>query len=157
MEIRLRFLYAVATAFMLVSMCIAQSGDWSAVQALAPGEQIKVAVQNGSFLRGRFQSASDRGLVVSVGDGQETIVRESIRNVAVRGKSHRGRNALVGAAIGAGAGLGMGVAIDSCSKSTSLCTTGNKGKAILTPAIAAIGAAIGAALPSGGWHKVYAK
>src|SRR5215831_16304309 len=46
----LRFLCVGATAFMLASMCLAQSGDWSAVRALSPGEQIKVAVQNGSVL-----------------------------------------------------------------------------------------------------------
>jgi hypothetical protein len=145
----------VAVVFLLVAVGVAQSGDWNAVQALAPGESIKVVLQNGSTSHGKFQSASDSGLVIDAGAGQETLSRESVRRISIKHNGHRGRHALIGAAIGAGAGLGIGVAIDGDCSKTSIVCTGNKGKAILTPVFAVIGAAVGAALPSGGWREVY--
>ena len=147
----------VAVVFLLVVVGVAQSGDWATVQALAPGESIKVALQDGGSIRGKFQSASDTGLIIAAGAGQKTLSRDNIRSVSVKHNGHRGRHALIGAAIGAGAGLGMGVAVDNDCTKTSFVCTGNRGKAILTPVFALIGAGIGAVLPAGGWRKVYAK
>ena len=147
----------VAVVFLLVVVGVAQSGDWATVQALAPGESIKVALQDGGSIRGKFQSASDTGLIIAAGAGQKMLSRDNIRSVSVKHNAHRGRHALIGAAIGAGAGLGMGVAVDNDCTKTSFVCTGNRGKAILTPVFALIGAGIGAALPAGGWRKVYAK
>jgi hypothetical protein len=144
----------VAVVFLLVVVGIAQSGDWATVQALAPGEQLKVALQNGGTVRGKFQSASDTDLMIAGAAGQKPLTRENVRSVSIK-HSHRGRHALIGAAIGAGAGLGLGVAVDNDCTKTSIVCTGNRGKAILTPAFALIGAGIGAALPSGGWQHVY--
>ena len=116
---------------------------------------MKVALQNGSATHGKFRSANNTGLMIATEAGEETLSRENIRSVSVKHNGHRGRHALIGAAIGAGAGLGIGVAIDNdCTKNLIVCT-GNKGKAILTPAFAVIGAAIGAALPAGRWREVY--
>jgi hypothetical protein len=146
----------VAVVFLLVVVGVAQSGDWATVQALAPGEQIKVALQNGDTIHGKFQSASETDLVVARAAGQKPLTRENVRSVSIK-HSHRGRHALIGAAIGAGAGLGLGASIDNDCTKTSFVCTGNRGKAILTPAFALIGAGIGAALPSGGWQHVYVK
>jgi hypothetical protein len=147
----------VAVVFLLVVVGVAQSGDWATVQALAPGESIKVALQDGGSIRRKFQSANDTGLIIAAGAGQKTLSRDNIRSISVKHNGHRGRHALIGAAIGAGAGLGMGVAVDNDCTKTSFVCTGNRGKAILTPVFALIGAGIGAALPAGGWRKVYAK
>jgi len=126
------------------------------VQALAPGEQIKVALQNGGTIHGKFQSASETDLVIARAAGQKPLTRENVRSVSIK-HSHRGLHALIGAAIGAGAGLGLGASIDNDCTKTSFVCTGNRGKAILTPAFALIGAGIGAALPSAGWQHVYVK
>lgn len=151
------FLTNVAVVFLLAAVGFAQSGDWATVQALPPGESIKVALQNGSTPHGKFQSATDSNLVIDSGSAQQTLSRENVRSVSVKHNGHRGRHALIGAAIGAGAGLGIGIAVDNdCTKNSIVCT-GNRGKAILTPVFALIGAGIGAALPSGGWQKVYPK
>ena len=141
--------------FLLIAICNAQTSDWATVQALAPGESMKVALQNGSTAHGKFQSASNTGLMIGSGARQETLSRENIRSVSVKHNGHRGRHALIGAAIGAGVGLGIGVAVDNDCTKTSIVCTGNRGKAILTPVFALIGAGIGAALPAGGWHEVY--
>jgi hypothetical protein len=145
----------VVVVLLLIAVGNAQTGDWATVQALAPGESIKVALQNGSTTHGKFQSASNTGLMIGSGARQETLLRENIRSVSVKHNGHRGRHALIGAAIGAGAGLGIGIAVDNDCTKTSIVCTGNRGKAILTPAFALIGAAFGAALPAGGWREVY--
>jgi hypothetical protein len=147
----------VAVVLLLAAVGFAQSGDWATVQALPSGESIKVALQNGSAPHGKFQSATESNIVIGSGSSQQTLARENVRSVSVKDHGHRGRHALIGAAIGAGAGLGLGIAVDNdCTKNSFVCT-GNRGKAILTPVFALIGAGIGAALPSGGWQKVYAK
>jgi hypothetical protein len=47
-----------------------------------------------------------------------------------------------------------GIAVDHCTP-TVIVFTDNKGKAILTPGFALLGAGIGALLPAGGWREVY--
>jgi hypothetical protein len=146
----------LAVVFLLVLVGAAQSGDLATMQALPPGEQIKVALQNGGTIRGKFQSASETDLMIAGAAGQKPLARENVRSVSIK-YSHRGRHALIGAAIGAGVGLGLGAAVDNDCTKTSIVCTGNRGKAILTPVFALIGAGIGAALPSGGWQQVYTK
>lgn len=134
-------------------LCLGQS-DWSAVERLTSGQELKVILQDGASRRGSFESATDNGVVVRSGKGEQTLSRDQVTRILIEWKSHRRRNALIGAGIGAGAGLGAGASVDHCSKNSIVCT-GNKGKAILTPAFALIGAGIGALIPSGGWRQVY--
>jgi hypothetical protein len=68
----------------------------------------------------------------------------------VKGKGHRGRNALIGLGIGAGAGLAIGAGEDS--KSNQL---GPRcGKDVLTPLGGIIGAGMSAIIPRG-FHETY--
>lgn len=134
--------------------CLGQS-EWNVVQQLTSGQEVKAVLKAGGSRRGSFESADNSGIVIRSRKGEQTLSRDQVARVLVKGKGHRGRHALVGAAIGAGAGLGAGAAIDNdCSKTSFFCT-GNKGKAILTPVFGLIGAGIGALLPSGGWREVY--
>ena len=73
----------------------------------------------------------------------------------LQGRGHRGRHALIGAAIGAGVGLGKGASIDSDCSATAVVCTENKGKAIGAPLFALLGAGIGALPPAGGWQELY--
>lgn len=135
-------------------LCVAQS-EWNVLQQLTSGEQVKVVLTDGASRRGTFQSANDSAVVIHSGKGEQMLQRDQVDRVLVKGRSHRKRNALIGAGIGAGAGLGAGAAIDNdCSKTSIICT-GNKGKAILTPVFGLLGAGIGALIPSGGWREVY--
>src|SRR6266478_8396819 len=94
-------------------------------------------------------------ILLRVAGEDRSIARETVRRVSLETNSHRGKHALIGAAIGAGGGLGAGIAIDNdCSPNAIVCT-GNQGKAILTPAFALLGAGIGALLPAGGWREIY--
>jgi hypothetical protein len=82
--------------------------DWSAVQALPPGEKIVVRTKDGDRLTGRFDSASD--LLVNFTDGRKKIslTRESVRRVQLDRGNSRVKGMLVGAAIGGGVGFAVG-------------------------------------------------
>ena len=86
----------------------AASGDWSAVQALSPGQKVVVRTKDGDRLTGRFDSATD--LLINFTDGRRKIslTRESIRRVQLDRGNSRLKGFLVGAAIGAGAGFAAG-------------------------------------------------
>lgn len=146
--------FGLAIAALSSHTCIGQS-DWNVVQQLTPGQEVKIVLKDGGSRRGAFQAANDTGVVVHLGESDQTFSREQVTRIRVKSKGHRGRNVLIGAGIGAGAGLGAGAAIDNDCSKTSIVCTGNKGKAILTPVFGLLGAGIGALLPSGGWHEVY--
>ena len=145
--------FTVLFTVLIPSSCLAQAGDWNVVQQLSSNQAIRVVLDNRKSYHGNFQSATEAAIVIHSGEGEQTLLRSNIHRVSLKGHSHRGRNALIGAGIGAGAGLGAGVAIDNDCSKTSIVCTGNKGKAILTPVFALLGAGIGAMLPSGGWPR----
>jgi hypothetical protein len=83
--------------------------DWSAVQALSPGQKIVLRTMDGDRLTGRFDSANDLLLNYEEDNGRKvSLKRESVKLVQLnRGKS-RLNGALLGAAIGGGGGLALG-------------------------------------------------
>jgi hypothetical protein len=110
--------------------------DWSAVQALSPGQKIIVRTKDGDRLSGRFDSAND--LLINFTDGKKKIslTRESVRLVQLDRGNSRGKGALFGMLVGAGAGFAVGSVLYFPFKDDMVDTT--------VPAAAALGAAIGA-------------
>ena len=136
------------------SHCRAEN-PWNNLKQLSPGQQVRLLVNGNKSLTGQFQSVTDDAVIIHVNGADQTLSRSNVQEVSSRRPGHRGRHALIGAAIGAGAGLGTGAAIDNDCSSRSIVCTGNKGKAILTPVFGLIGAGVGALLPTGGWQEVY--
>jgi hypothetical protein len=136
------------------SLCGAEN-PWNNLKQLSPGQQIRVLVNSHKSFTGQFQSVTDDAVVIHANGADQMLSRSNVQEVSSRRPGHRGRHALIGAAIGAGAGLGTGAAIDNDCSSRSIVCTGNKGKAILTPVFGLIGAGVGALLPTGGWQEVY--
>jgi hypothetical protein len=136
------------------SLCGAQNPAWNNLKQLTPGQQVRVVVSNKKTFKGQFQSTTDDAIIIRSQETDQTLSRSSVQLVSRRA-GHRGRHALIGAAIGAGAGLGIGAAIDNDCSPNSIVCTGNKGKAILTPVLGLLGAGIGALLPAGGWQEIY--
>jgi hypothetical protein len=137
------------------SLRAAEKSEWSSLKQIAVGQAIKVAVKQGASSQGDFQSATEDALMLRVAGEDRSLARDTVRRVSLKTNSHRGKHALIGAAIGAGGGLGAGIAIDNdCSPNAIVCT-GNKGKAILTPVFALLGAGVGALLPASGWREIY--
>ncbi len=131
--------------------------NWESLKELANGQQIRVVLNDAKAYTGQLQAVSDEALVIRTGGGDQTFERQSILRVSSPGKSHRGRNALIGLAVGAGAGVAVGVASPelgqgkcaqgSCTNAASAALGGFVG--------AAVGTGLGAVLPTGGWHDVY--
>jgi hypothetical protein len=113
-------------------------GDWSAVQALAPGEKLVVRTRDGDRIAARFVSASDILLVVRHDETDMSFARDDVRLVQLnRGKS-RLRGALFGAAVGGGAGFATGSILYFPFRDDMVGAT--------VPAFTALGAGVGAAL-----------
>ena len=133
----------------------AENPEWNNLKQLSLGQQVRVQLNDSKFSKGQFQSVSDDAIINRAKGADQTFHRSDEQEVSSRSSGHRACHALIGAAIGAGAGLGTGAAIDNDCTPQSIVCTGNKGKAILTPAFAVIGAGIGALLPAGGWRELY--
>jgi hypothetical protein len=128
---------------------------WDNLIQLAPGTPLRMALSSGRIIRGGLQKVMPDSLTINETASQETLSRAEIRTVQLKGKGHRGRNALIGSAIGAAGGLAVGAAIDSHDSHRGFNILPNAGKVVLTPLGAVIGAVVGVAIPTGGWREIY--
>lgn len=78
-------------------------GNWDAVERLAPGTGIVVRRTDGSDLRGDFENANADGIRLRTGDGDETLVPQSMVQEV---RAERDDGNWNGTLIGAGAGVG---------------------------------------------------
>lgn len=122
------------------------SASWDNLKALAPGDDVRIVLNDKKSYRGKFHSATDNAIVARLAKGDQTFDRTNILRVSTKGQSHRLRNALLGAAVGAGIMAVAGLAAPSDQKEYVY---------IGVPVVAAWGAGIGAFVPTGGWHDVY--
>lgn len=132
---------------------LAQSAaDWNVVKGLAPGTQIRTEAA-AHKVSGQVESVGDDAIVVRTGAVRETATRSQITRVAVKKPGHRKRNILIGTGVGAGLGLGVGLAAKSCTGIGCIGSTAVEAGA--PPVFAALGAIVGAVLPTGGWRDIY--
>jgi hypothetical protein len=117
------------------------------------GAEIRVTLANGKTLLGFIQRVTPESLAINATTSQETLSRQDIRRVALKRPGHRGRNTLIGLAIGTGAGLAAGAGVDSQRSPGDWLP--NFGKAVFSPLGALIGTVVGVALPTGRWREVY--
>jgi hypothetical protein len=128
--------------------------NWVNLNQLVAGSEIRVTLATGKTMRGFVQRVTPESLAINATTSQETLSRQDIRRVALKRPGHRGRNTLIGLAIGTGAGLAVGAGVDSQSRG-QYDLFPNSGKAVLSPLGALAGTVIGVALPTGGWREVY--
>jgi hypothetical protein len=131
--------------------------NWDNLKQLAPGDQVQIVLNDAKSYRGHFQLLSDEAIVVRLGSGEQTFPRETVLRVSTKGQSHRGRNALIGLAAGAGTGIVVGVASPELGQGK--CSQGSCVDAGWVAVYglwgAALGAGVGALIPTGGWHDAY--
>jgi hypothetical protein len=147
---------SIAIFLAVAAAAAAQSSaqDWDVVKALAPGTEVRVTTARS--VRGTLQSVADDSLVIQSGRGLETLARQEIVRVSVGKRGHRGRNALIGLAVGAGAGAAVGAAIFNCSGGC-FGVVRSEAAGVGAGVFGAIGAIVGAVIPTGGWRDVYKK
>lgn len=139
---------ALAIAF-AAGIAAAQSPDWAAVKGIARDVEIRVSASDGKSIRGKFQSASDDSLILAASNAEQTVARAQIKRVSTKKKSHRLRNTLIGAGIGGGTGAAIGASTHNDEGFFAIA------EEVLAPSGAALGALIGALIPTGGWRDIY--
>jgi len=127
--------------------------NWANLNQLVPGSEIRVTLATGRTQLGFVQRVTPESLAINAAASQGTLSRQDIRRVELKKLGHRGRNTLIGLAIGTGAGLAVGAGVDA--KSGPGIMFPDAGKAVLSPLGALVGTVIGVALPTGGWRDVY--
>ena len=129
--------------------------DWSRVQALGSGTEVRIALAKSNAISGKVENVTDSSLTINPGNGPQSIDRQMVVRVAVKTKARRKRSMWIGLAIGAGGGAALGgAAASTCSG--SIC--GGHGAALVgagTAGGAIIGALIGLAVSHGGWSEIY--
>lgn len=78
---------------------------WEELQGLAAGTEVEIVHGALQKMRGRLVEVRNDGLVVRTGLGEQTVAREGLLRVSLPGTARRGRNALLGAAIGGAAAM----------------------------------------------------
>ena len=144
-------LLAATFAAVLAAQQAKPIADWANLNRLVTGAEIRVTLATGKTLRGFMQRVTPESLAINATTSQETLSRTDIRRVALKRPGHRGRNTLIGLAVGTGVGLAAGAGVDSQSGGWFP----NAGKAVLSPLGALIGTVAGVAWPTGGWREVY--
>jgi hypothetical protein len=131
--------------------------NWDNLKQLAPGQPIWIVLNDAKSYKAEFQGVSSDAIVVRLATGDQAFERQSVLRISTQGKSQRGRNALIGLAVGTGAGIIVGVASPELGQgkcSQGSCIDVGQVSA-LGVAGAAAGAVLGAVIPTGGWHDVY--
>jgi hypothetical protein len=125
--------------------------NWESLKRLVPGQQIRLVLNDAKSYSGQFRAVRGEAIMARVATGEQTFERQNILRVSAKAKSRRGRNELIGAAIGAGLG-GVAVGMD-CHYGREGC--GAAGVFFGVPLAAGLGAGFAAVIPTGGWHDVY--
>lgn len=118
--------------------------DWDNLNRLAPADNLRVVANDAKSYGAKFQSVTDEALTVRLATGEQTFPREAVLRVPAKGHSDRLRNALIGAGLGA-LGLGAG------DPNREVIPAGGVGAAIGAAFLTPVGAAVAAAIPTGGW------
>ena len=89
--------------------------SWETLNHLKPGQSIQVVDTSSKKHSGTLLNVSDSAISLRVASGEQSLQKQDVRSVKLLNHSHRGRNALIGAAIGGGAGAGVGAAIGAAT------------------------------------------
>jgi len=87
------------------------AATWENLNALQPGQEIKIVPTTSKAHSGTFLSVSPTAISLEEKDGEHTIERQDVRVVELPRRGRRLRNTLIGGAIGGGAGAGIGAAV----------------------------------------------
>jgi hypothetical protein len=153
----LKILWRAVLAAALAATAVAQPAkpiaNWANLNQLVSGSEIRVTLATGKTLRGFVQGVTPDSLAINATTSQETLSRQDIRRVSLKRPGHRGRNTLIGLAIGAGGGLAVGAVAVSRTRPGAMFR--NIGYAVFPPLGALVGTVIGVALPTGQWRDVF--
>ncbi len=146
--------YSLYVALMLSTVLIAAplraaKSDWSGLKTLKPNVKVRIVLNDSKTYEGPLRRVNEEGITVQQAAGEQTFARKDILRVYLRGDNHRGRNLAIGAGFGA---IVAGLALIGNNVIARYPGFGNGWP---FPAGIGLGAGIGLAIPTGGWHLVY--
>jgi len=115
---------------------------WDNLKQLQPGQKIEVVDMNLKSLKGTLLAFSEEAISLQVGKNELAVQRPNVLRVSSPENSKRGRNTLIGLAIGATIGAG----IAGCSFKSPCEWPPSRESAIGAGVGAAAGALVGAAV-----------
>lgn len=83
--------------------------SWDVVQALRPGDRVKVRDRDGGERKGAVAAVTADAISLRSGKSEISVARASVRRVQAKSGARRARNI----AIGAGVGLAIGLVTDN--------------------------------------------
>jgi hypothetical protein len=122
--------------------------SWANLTVLRAGQKIQVVDIHSKKHSGTFANVSDTAISYMGTAGQQTVQKQDVHSVKLMENKHRLRNTLILGAVGAGVGAGIGVAVSSCSSSFCIGPSRGKSVGIGVAGVGAVGAIVGALLPS---------
>jgi hypothetical protein len=109
--------FAVAVLMCLLSVpAFSDESNWDNLKRLEAGDKIRVIEVDRAAVAGRFVGFTEGGLTLRVAKHDLLIPRDRVYRVTTGG---RGRNALIGLALGAAAGVVLGVASPELGQGTA--------------------------------------
>jgi hypothetical protein len=83
--------------------------DWTAVQALTPGDEIVITLKTEKEVKGKFLDAGAGEVSIERKGKRESIAKDTIAQIhLIKGKAKKGQWALIGAGVGVGTGFAIG-------------------------------------------------
>ena len=129
--------------------------NWENLKQVTADDDLRVILTDGRSYNAKMQTYSESAVVVRTITGEQTFAREDVLRISAKGRSHRMRNALIGAGITFGAIFGAGAAHAASLRKEYPQNRWTEVGAGVGAVFAPVGAAVGAALTPGGWHVVY--
>lgn len=130
-----------ATAFLLSAALALSQDSWDKVRALRPGQVIEVRYGKSTVKGTLVESTADSLVVDSIDKKAVTTARPDVRRVYIP-SNKRGRNAAIGAAVGAGIALLPALFIRRYLNNEA--GSGDTGAAVMIGIGAGVGAGLGA-------------
>jgi len=146
-----RLVFAIALLMPAFAMAQSPQSSWDNLSQMKDGQKVRIVLNGAKAYTGEFRSVNETGIVVRGEAGEQVFDRQNVRRVSTKGISHRGRNALIGAAVAGGIGAVGGGACDY----REVIPCGGTGAAMIGAISAGWGAVVGALIPTGRWHDVY--
>jgi hypothetical protein len=132
--------------------------NWEIVKMLAPGTQIRVALDSSKLSQGKLASVTDSDLVLTQGTATQSFARTQILSVSAKKPGHRVRNTFIGLGIGTAVGIAIGVGLGVAQAHNCqqlLCGLAAPVDGAVVGAFGLVGGAAAGLVWPAGWTKIY--
>ncbi len=110
------------------SLAQTNQASWATLSGLRAGQNIQIVDTASKKHSGTFTSVSDTAISFRATAGEQSIQKQDVRSIRLMKNTHRLRNTLIVAGVGAGVGAGIGAATyKPCSQEPFCLDIGGRG------------------------------